>query len=143
MLKSNLQKVVDIELWLRNIPRSVSEPMAYCGLLWNKFSPIKKMAETKERLIEELIDAKDAVPEVKKSPKRNSKTDIIEKILQVSEQMNQPVLETDSQLKRMSKRQLTDKLAELIEKRIEYEATKVLGISSEQAGNPFLVNLAA
>ena len=47
------------------------------------------MEESKEKLIEELIDAKDAVPEVKKSPKRNSKTDIIEKILQVSEQMNQ------------------------------------------------------
>ena len=43
----------------------------------------------------------------------------------------------------MSKKQLTEKLAGLVEKRIEFEATKVLGINKEQAGNPFMVNLAA
>ena len=97
-----------------------------------------------EALIEELIDAREEpVVAEKKSPKRNSKGDIIEKIVQLSEQVNEPVLESDSQLKRMSKKQLTEKLAGLVEKRIEFEATKVLGINKEQAGNPFMVNLAA
>ena len=96
-----------------------------------------------EKLIEELIDAKEEPAPEKKSPKRNSKGDIIDKIIQLSKEINEPILESDSQLKRMTKRQLTEKLAALVEKRIEAEATKVLGINKEQAGNPFMVNLAA
>jgi hypothetical protein len=95
------------------------------------------------RLIEELVLAQEEPQVEKKSPKRNSKQELIDKIISLSQDVNEPVLESDSQLKRMNKGQLTEKLASLVEKRIEFEATKVLGIDKEQAGNPFLVNLAA
>jgi hypothetical protein len=96
-----------------------------------------------QHLIQELVEAQEEPIEEKKSPKRNSKLELIDKIITLSEDVNEPVLESDSQLRRMSKRQLTEKLAFLVEKKIEFEATKMLGISKEQAGNPFLVNLAA
>ena len=96
-----------------------------------------------QHLIQELVEAKEEPIEEKKSPKRNSKLELIDKIITLSEDVDEPVLESDSQLRRMSKRQLTEKLAGLVEKKIEFEATKMLGISKEQAGNPFLVNLAA
>ena len=99
--------------------------------------------ESPPRLIEELVEAQREAPVEKKSPKRNSKHELIEKIIKLSDDVNEPVLESDSQLKRMNKRQLTEKLASLVEKKIEFEATKVLGINKEQAGNPFMVNLAA
>ena len=96
-----------------------------------------------QHLIDELVEAQEEPIVEKKSPKRNSKHELIDKIIALSEDVNEPVLESDSQLKRMSKRQLTDKLAGLVEKKIEFEATKMLGINKEQAGNPFMVNLAA
>ena len=96
-----------------------------------------------QNMIEELVSAQEEPVIEKKSPKRNSKLELIDKIIELSQDVNEPVLESDSQLKRMSKRQLTEKLAGLVEKRIEFEATKLLGINKEQAGNPFLVNLAA
>ena len=43
----------------------------------------------------------------------------------------------------MSKRALTEKLAKLVERRIEFEAQKALGITKEQAQSPYMVNLAA
>ena len=99
-------------------------------------------------LVEELVEAQKepvpvAVEEKKKTPKRNSKDEIIQKILQLSEEVGEPVTETNSQLKRMSKKDLTEKLANLVEKRIEMEAQKCLGIDKEQAKSPYCVNLAA
>ena len=93
-----------------------------------------------QNMIEELVSAQEEPVIEKKSPKRNSKSELIDKIIELSQDVNEPVLESDSQLKRMSKRQLTEKLAGLVEKRIEFEATKLLGINKEQAGNPFLVS---
>ena len=92
-------------------------------------------------LVEELVEAQKepvpvAVEEKKKTPKRNSKDEIIQKILQLSEEVGEPVTETNSQLKRMSKKDLTEKLASLVEKRIEMEAQKCLGIDKEQAKSP-------
>ena len=95
------------------------------------------------QLIDELVNAKEEVPEKPKSPKRNSKDQLIEKIITLSKTIDEPVLESDSQLKRMNKRQLNEKLAGLVEKQIEAEASKMLGINKEQVGNPFMVNLAA
>jgi hypothetical protein len=99
--------------------------------------------DEQKHLVQELVNAQE--PELEKSctPKRNSKTELIQKIVQLAEEINEPLTETDSQLKRMSKRVLTEKLTTLVEKRIEFEAQKCLGITKEQAGNPFCVNLAA
>jgi len=100
--------------------------------------------DEQKQLVEELVIAQEpVVVEKPGSPKRNSKTELINKIIQLGEEINEPVTDTDSQLKRMSKRVLTDKLTALVEKRIEFEAQKCLGISKEQASNPFCVNLAA
>ena len=97
-------------------------------------------------LVNELIESQKPPveePKEKREPRRNSKDDIIDKIMQLSQEIGEPVPETNTQLKRMSKRQLADKLAGLIEKRVEFEASKVLGINKEQAGNPYVVNMAA
>ena len=95
-------------------------------------------------LVEELVVS--AKPEEEKTkpstPKRNSKSELIQKIVQLAKEVNEP-LESDSQLKRMSKRVLHEKLAALVERRIEFEAQKCLGIDAEQAKSPYMVNLAA
>ena len=95
-------------------------------------------------LVEELVvSAKEEEKSAKPStPKRNSKTELIQKIVQLAKEVNEP-LESDSQLKRMSKRALNEKLASLVERRIEFEAQKCLGIDAEQAKSPYMVNLAA
>ena len=49
-----------------------------------------------EKLIEELIDAQDEPAPEKKSPKRNSKGEIIDKIIQLSKEIDEPILESDS-----------------------------------------------
>ena len=98
-----------------------------------------------EDLIEELVESQTPVVEVAKpkSPKRNSKDEMIQKIIQLSEECGEKLEESNSQLKRMSKKMLTEKLAGLVEKRIEVEAQKCLGINKEQAQSPYCVNLAA
>ena len=98
-----------------------------------------------EDLIDELVDSQTPVVEVAKprSPKRNSKDEMIQKIVQLSEECGEKLEESNSQLKRMSKKMLTEKLAGLVEKRIEVEAQKCLGINKEQAQSPYCVNLAA
>ena len=104
----------------------------------------EEKAEEKNQLVEELVIAQEPVQEKPpSSPKRNSKSDIIKKILQLAEEIGETITETDTQLKRMPKRVLTQKLADLVEKRIEFEAQKCLGIDKEQAQNPYCVNLAA
>ena len=98
-----------------------------------------------EKLVDELVESQtpeEVVPEVK-APKRNSKDELIQKIISLSEEVGEPVKESNSQLKRMSKKALTDMLAGYVEKRIELEAQKCLGIDKQQAQNPYCVNLAA
>ena len=96
-----------------------------------------------EQLVNELVQAQVPVPESPKIPKRNSKDEIIDKILSLSERIGEPVEESNSQLKRMSKNKLMEKLGQIIEKQVEFEATKVLGINKDQAQSPYLVNMAA
>ena len=95
------------------------------------------------QLINELVESAEPKVEKPSSPKRNSKHEIIEKILQLAEEINEPVLESNTALRRMTKAQLTDKLAGLVEKRIEFEASKILGLDKEQAKSPVVVNMAA
>ena len=52
------------------------------------------------------------------SPRRNSKDDIIRKIIKCCEDGEIPLEHSDSKLKRMSKQQLLDLLAECLEKRV-------------------------
>ena len=92
--------------------------------------------------VDELIKAQKS-PVKPVSPKRNSKDDLIQKILKLADDVGEDIEETDSQLRRMSKRALTEKLAKLVERRIEFEAQKALGITNEQAQSPYMVNLAA
>ncbi len=97
------------------------------------------------QLVDELVESQTPVeiePQVK-AVKRNSKEELINKIISLSEEVGEPVKLSNSQLKRMSKNALTDVLAGYVEKRIEVEAQKCLGIDKEQAANPYCVNLAA
>ena len=98
-----------------------------------------------DKLVDELVESQTPVeiPTEPKPVKRNSKDELIKKIISLSEEVGEPVKLTNSQLKRMSKNALTDVLAGYVEKRIEFEAQKCLGIDKEQAGNPYCVNLAA
>ena len=95
-----------------------------------------------ETQVDELIKAQKS-PVKSMSPKRNSKDDIIQKILRLAEDVGEDIDESNSQLRRLSKRALTEKLAKLVERRIEFEAQKALGITKEQAQSPYMVNLAA
>jgi hypothetical protein len=98
-----------------------------------------------DKLVDELVESQTPVeiPTEAKVVKRNSKDELIKKIISLSEEVGEPVKLSNSQLKRMSKNALTDVLAGYVEKRIEFEAQKCLGIDKEQAGNPYCVNLAA
>ena len=97
------------------------------------------------QLVDELVESQTPVeiPTEAKVVKRNSKDELIKKIISLSEEVGEPVKLSNSQLKRMSKNALTDVLAGYVEKRIEVEAQKCLGIDKEQAANPYCVNLAA
>ena len=98
-----------------------------------------------DKLVDELVESQTPVeiPTEAKPVKRNSKDELIKKIISLSEEVGEPVKLSNSQLKRMSKNALTDVLAGYVEKRIEVEAQKCLGIDKEQAANPYCVNLAA
>ena len=98
-----------------------------------------------EALVEELVESQNPIEEEEKpkEPKRNSKDELIQKIIQLADETGEPLKESNSQLRRMSKKALTEKLAVYVEKRIEFEAQKCLGIDKEQAQNPYCVNLAA
>ena len=98
---------------------------------------------TPDKLVDELVESQTPVEVIKESkvPKRNSKDELIKKIISLSEEVGEPVKESNSQL--VSKNALTDMLAGYVEKRIEFEAQKCLGIDKQQAANPYCVNLAA
>ena len=67
-------------------------------------------------------------PDVPKSPKRNTKSALIRRILELSDKLGFELKESDSQLKRMSKESLQKKLAEIMEQEIrEKMQEKVCG----------------
>ena len=66
-------------------------------------------------------------------PKRNSKDELITKILKVCNDANLELDESDSKLRRMTKRQLTEKLAEKIELAVQNTMAEQVGV---KAGSP-------
>ena len=62
-----------------------------------------------------------------KPKKRNSKEELIEKIIQVAQHNNMTIPHSDTKLKRMTKQQLTEYLAELIEKVMRDEMARQVG----------------
>ena len=83
-----------------------------------------------EALVEELVESQNPIEEEEekpKEPKRNSKDELIQKIIQLADETGEPLKESNSQLRRMSKKALTEKLAVYVEKRIEFEAQKCPG----------------
>ena len=78
-----------------------------------------------EALNNELLDEPQEAPE----PKRNSKQAIMDKILQLSE-AGVPLDVSNTKLKRMTKRALANKLAEMIEERIKQQMARSVGCNS-------------
>ena len=101
------------------------------------------MEEEKRQLIEELVKPEEKPDKPQSIPRRNSKEQLIEKILELAKQCDEPVPQSDTQLKRMNKKQLTELLTTYVEKRVEFEASKVLGLTKEQAKSTTCCNLAA
>ena len=62
-----------------------------------------------------------------KPKKRNSKEELIDKIITVAEHNNIPIPHSDTKLKRMTKQQLTELLADLIEKAMRDEMARQVG----------------
>ena len=92
------------------------------------------------RLNNELLNA--GSPKKKdESVKRNSKTALIEKIVQVSEKYNLELEYSDTKLKRMNKDKLTKVLAEVIEESVKIDMCKQVGC--EPGASPKVLGLAA
>ena len=87
------------------------------------------MSEQKfEELNDELLAATEEVDANLEIPKKsNNKQGLIDKILQVSEKHNIPLEHSQTKLRRMSKRDLTKLLAELIEKMMKKEMARQVG----------------
>ena len=75
---------------------------------------------------EELLKSENE-DEKKESPKRNSKGELIQKILAISEQHKIEVPYSDTKLNRMNKRQLQELLAEQMEKVMRIQMTEAVG----------------
>ena len=76
---------------------------------------LHEFAEEKAEKVEET-----SIPRVKKrTPKKNSKRDIISRMFEVSEKYNLPLEETEQTLMRKSRKRLLELLADLIEKSVE------------------------
>ena len=101
----------------------------------------KSEAET-SKLNNALLNASSPKKE-EAEPKRNSKHALIDKIMSVSEKYELDLDYSDTRLKRMNKKQLTELLTTYVEKRVEFEASKVLGLTKEQAKSTTCCNLAA
>ena len=92
------------------------------------------------RLNNELLNA--GSPKKKdESVKRNSKTALIEKIVQVSEKYNLELEYSDTKLKRMNKDKLAKVLAEVIEESVKIDMCKQVGC--EPGASPKVLGLAA
>ena len=84
--------------------------------------------EDTQELRQELLDAANPPPPVEKQPpKKNTKQALLEKILEVSERDGLPLEYTNSKLKRMSKAELTNVLAELIEEGMRRKMAQKVG----------------
>ena len=96
------------------------------------------------QLNNELVQA--SLPEEKedlRSPKRNSKNAKIEKIKELCQKFNIELSETDSQLKRMSKENLTKKLASCIEEGLRISACQQLNVDPELRNNDVAMGMGA
>ena len=81
-----------------------------------------------QKLNNELLKSGPSDDEKKEKPrKRNSKDELIDKIVQVAEHNNITLPHSDTRLKRMTKQQLTELLAELVEKAMRDEMARQVG----------------
>ena len=71
-----------------------------------------------------------------KPKKRNSKEELIDKIIQVAEQNQITIRHSDTKLKRMTKQQLNELLAETIEKVMRDEMARQVGAKPGAADSP-------
>jgi hypothetical protein len=91
-------------------------------------------------LNDDLLGAATGAPEPRE-PKRNTKDELIHKIMLLSTERNLPVPHSNTKLRRMTKRQLADLLAELIEQTVHDEVCDKAGVS--RGAPPDLIALGA
>jgi hypothetical protein len=81
-----------------------------------------------DKLNKELLLAEDSDEKREnKEPRRNSKDELITRIIQIAEVNEIPILHSDTKLRRMTKPQLSQLLADLVEKSIRNEMAKQVG----------------
>ena len=82
----------------------------------------EKIAPGREKafavLNNDLLDAASGAPVQDKGPKRNTKDELIDKIEKLSLEQNIPVHESKTKLRRMTKRQLAQLLARMVEEHV-------------------------
>ena len=79
------------------------------------------------KLNNELIRATSPEDEKKCEPKRNSKEELIAKIIQVAQSNEITLQHSDTKLKRMTKQQLTEFLGEVVETAMRNEMARQVG----------------
>ena len=79
------------------------------------------------KLNNELLKVSSDDEKKEKPRKRNSKEELIDKIIRLAEHNNIPLLHSDTKLKRMTKQQLTELLAETIETAMRNEMARQVG----------------
>ena len=77
-----------------------------------------------QQLNDELLSVQQEVPE---GPRRNSKQSLIDKILEISEKENIPLEHSNTKLKRMSKQQLVELCADMVEKGVRNKIARSVG----------------
>ena len=80
--------------------------------------------ESQKKLNNELLKKQE---DEKSLPKRNSKQELINKIVQVAEQNDLPLELSDTKLQRLTKQQLNELLAETVEKAMRNEMARQVG----------------
>ena len=97
------------------------------------------------QLNDELVQASNPAQEKEShgTPKRNSKNAKIEKIKELCEKFDIDLPETDSQLKRMSKENLTKRLAACIEDGVRISACQQLNVDPELRNNDVAMSMGA
>ena len=80
-------------------------------------------------LRDELLEASaPEPPQTDEPPKRNTKQALIDKILEVSSRENIPINHSNTKLKRMSKKELANLLAEIIETGMKKRMARQVGV---------------
>ena len=79
------------------------------------------------KLNNELIRATDEDEKKSDKTKRNSKDELIQKIIQLAENNDIPLKMSDTKLRRMNKQQLNELLAEVVETAMRNEMAKQVG----------------